>query len=75
MLAKKDQSIQYVIVRLPTVNTNHSFESQENMSFSEREGSRDFISVSMPWNISDKEDHNSKSRRQTSLYRVSHVVI
>lgn len=39
------------------------------MSSSQWEGSRDFISVSMPWKIDDKDDHNSKSRRHTSLYR------
>lgn len=38
------------------------------MSFSPYKGSRDFISVSMPWKA-DKDDHNSKSRRHTSIYR------
>lgn len=33
------------------------------------EGSRDFISVSMPWKVGDKDDENSKSRRHTSFYR------
>ena len=40
------------------------------MSFSPYKGSRDFISVSMPWKA-DKDDHNSKSRRHTSIYRVN----
>lgn len=39
------------------------------MSSSYWEGSRDFISVSMPWNAGDKDDHNSKNRRHTSFYR------
>lgn len=39
------------------------------MSSIQREGSRDFISVSMPWNNDDKNDDNSKGRRHTSLYR------
>ena len=41
-----------------------------DMSFSPYKGSRDFISVSMPWKA-DKDDHNSKSRRHTSIYRVN----
>ncbi|XP_074636512.1 endoplasmic reticulum mannosyl-oligosaccharide 1,2-alpha-mannosidase-like [Acropora palmata] len=39
------------------------------MSSSYWEGSRDFISVSMPWNAGDKDDLNSKNRRHTSFYR------
>lgn len=39
------------------------------MSSSYWEGSRDFISVSMPWNAGDKDDHNSKKRRHISFYR------
>ncbi|KAL9989213.1 hypothetical protein ACROYT_G003737 [Oculina patagonica] len=38
------------------------------MNSTQREGSREFISVSMPWK-SDDADDNSKIRRHTSLYR------
>lgn len=40
------------------------------MNSTQREGSREFISVSMPWR-SEGGDDNSKVRRHTSLYRVS----
>ena len=43
------------------------------MNSTQREGSREFISVSMPWR-SEGGDDNSKVLRHTSLYRVSVLV-
>lgn len=43
------------------------------MNSTQWEGSREFISVSMPWR-GEGGDDNSKVRRHTSLYRVSVLV-